>query len=122
MRHFSIQAFTASIWVASSCMWEAALKQFFTHFPFKCQRQHMLGIGAEPAWSMNTYHVSLLFVSKTPFWGLTVASTAFEARAAVRVAGPEDASAAMGAAVLRLSTLSRKNSRSLYANAPSSSC
>jgi hypothetical protein len=65
---------------------------------------------------MNTCHVSLLFVSKTPFWGLIVASTDFEARAAVRVAEPEDASAAMRAAVLRLSTLSRRNSLSLYAN------
>jgi hypothetical protein len=70
---------------------------------------------------MNTCHVSLLFVSKTPFWGLTVASTAFEALAAVRVAEPEDASAAVGAAILRLSNLSRKNSLSLYVNAPSSS-
>jgi hypothetical protein len=26
-------------------MWEAALKQFFMHFPFKCQRQHMLETG-----------------------------------------------------------------------------
>ncbi len=122
MRHFSIKAFTASIWVASSCMWEVALKQFFTHFPFKCQRQHMLGIGAEPAWSMDTCHVSLLFVSKTPFWGSTVASTAFEAQAAGRVAEPEVAAAAVGAAVLRRSTLSHKNSLSLYVNAPSSSC
>jgi hypothetical protein len=48
-RHFSIQALTAAIWVLLSCMWEAALKQFLTHFPFKCQRQHMLGIRAEPA-------------------------------------------------------------------------
>ena len=121
-RHFSIQALTASIWVASSCMWEAALKQLFTHFPFRCHRQHMLGIGAEPAWSMKTCHASLLFVSKTPFWGLTVASTALEARVAVRVAVPEDAAAAVGAAGPRLPTLSRKNSLSLYENAPSSSC
>jgi hypothetical protein len=56
---------------------------------------------------MNTCHVSLLFVSNTPFGGLIVASTAFAAREAVLVANPEDAAAVVGAAVPRCPTLSR---------------
>jgi hypothetical protein len=72
---------------------------------------------------MNTCHMSLLFVSNIPFWGLIVASTAFAARVVVRrVADPEDAAAAVGAAVPRRQTLLSKNSLSLYTNAPSSSC
>jgi hypothetical protein len=48
-----------------------------------------------------------------------VASTAFAARVAIRVDAPEDAAAAVGAAVPRLPTVSRKKSLSLYSNAPS---
>ena len=78
-RHLSIQILTSAIWESFSCTWDAALKQPFTHFQLRCQRQHMFGMGADPAWSMKTCHLSFGFVSKRSFCGLVTASAAFEA-------------------------------------------
>ena len=68
----------------------------------------MFEIGADPAWSMKTCHLSFGFVSKRSFCGLVTASAAFEARVAdrfVEVAGAaEDGEAAVG----RRPTLSLK--------------
>ena len=61
----------------------------------------MFGSGADPAWSMNTCHLSFEFVSKRSFCGLITASAAFKARVAVRFA---DVGGAAEAALARSTT------------------
>lgn len=72
----------------------AAWKEFLTHIPFRFHLQHMFGMGAEPAWSMNTCYLSFEFVSKRFHWELMMASAALEVRAAVRFVDPAGAAAA----------------------------
>ena len=107
-RHLSCRILTSAIWESSSGTWDAALKQPFTHSPCRCQRQHMFGIGADPAWSMKTCHLSLEFVSKRSFCGLMTASAVFEACVAVRFVGVGGAAEVGEAAAGRRPTLSFK--------------
>ena len=68
----------------------------------------MFGSGADPAWSMNTCHLSFEFVSKRSFCGLMTASLVLEACVAVRFVELGGAAEVGEAAAGRRPTLSFK--------------